>query len=106
MERGIFISGPYTERPIRVASVPISGELEETLPEGIRVEDAREFLTADLDIRVVKRGSTMPGDGPTASDRIVWQDEIYRVIRIEPHGRRARVLGVRGDRAMAVEMSE
>ena len=100
VERGSFITGASTDRPIQVASVPISGELEETLPEGIRVEDAREFLTADIDIQVVKRNP------PTASDRIIWKGDVYRVVRIEPHGRRARVLGVRGDRAMAAEMAD
>lgn len=118
---GRFVPGPFmAPEPIRLASRPLGGEVMDTLPEGVRVEDYRLFwVDIDIPVRVTQGGV----DAPRLADRIVWKwgaTEVdllamsesersmhtFRVIRVERQLWRQRVLGVFGDTHGSVSPTE
>ena len=77
---GEFVPGTKTEIAIEAIVLPMSGEEVLSLPEGLRVENLRKFIS-ETEIRAVQEG-----DDPTPSDRILFDGGEWRVESVSDWG--------------------
>lgn len=76
--KGYFEVGEPTEETIWASVQPVTGEVVERLPEGVRSRDAREvFVEPPHDIRALDEDTQTPGDA------IEIDGDIYRVLEVK-----------------------